>query len=87
MENKSAKSVKDRVIELVAKSLDLDLNTKSITETSEFVKDLGADSLHLVELIMMLEEEFGVEIPDDKASEMKKIGDVIEYIKEAIESK
>ncbi len=80
MENKNIGNIRDRVIKLVAKSLDIDLDAKQINEESEFSKDLQADSLHLVELIMAVEEEFKVEIPDNEASKMRTIGDVIKYI-------
>lgn len=76
-------NIRDRVVKLVAKSLDIDLDTKGISEESEFVKDLQADSLHLVELIMAVEDEFKVEIPDSETSKMRTVGDVVKYIVEA----
>lgn len=82
MENRNTGNIRDRVIKLVAKSLDIDLDVKMINEESEFVKDLHADSLHLVELIMAVEEEFKVEVPDSEASKMRTIGDVIRYVVE-----
>jgi len=51
-----------------------------ITENSSFVNDLGADSLDIVDLIMVFEEEFGIEIPDEDAEKMKTVGDVVKYL-------
>ena len=56
----------------------------SITMESSFLDDLGADSLDLVELIMALEEEFGIEIPDGDAEKVVTVGDVVSYIKENV---
>jgi len=66
-----------RVIELVAKQLNIAPNKVSRTDTME---SLGADSLDRVEIVMRLEEEFGVEIDDQKAEEMNKVNDVIDYV-------
>jgi acyl carrier protein len=52
-----------------------------VTENSSFVEDLGADSLDQVELVMALEEEFGIEIPDDAAEKITTVQKAIEYIK------
>ncbi|NLB41992.1 MAG: acyl carrier protein, partial [Clostridiales bacterium] len=52
-----------------------------ITMESSFVEDLGADSLDIVELIMALEEEFNMEIPDEEAEKIAKVGDVVDYVK------
>ena len=51
---------------------------------ASFIDDLGADSLDLVELIMALEEEFGIEIPDGDAEKVVTVGDVVSYIKENV---
>ncbi len=51
-----------------------------INEDSSFVDDLGADSLEIVELIIVFEEEFDLEIPDKEAEKMKTVGDVIKYL-------
>lgn len=53
-----------------------------ITEEAHFIEDLGADSLDTVELVMALEEEFGIEISDEDAEKIQTVGDVIKYIKE-----
>ena len=52
-----------------------------IKTTSSFIEDLGADSLDIVELVMAMEEEFEVEIPDEEAENIKTVGDAINYIK------
>lgn len=53
-----------------------------IKEESKFVEDLGADSLNIVEIVMAIEEEFEMEIPDDDAEELLTVGDLRKYIKE-----
>ena len=56
----------------------------AVTEDASFIDDLGADSLDLVELIMALEEEFGIEITDGDAEKVVTVGDVVNYIKENV---
>ncbi|KEI01444.1 acyl carrier protein [Clostridium botulinum] len=68
----------EKVKQIIADQLGLDENT--IEMDSLFVDDLGADSLDVVELIMALEEEFDIEIPDEDAEKATKVGDVVEYI-------
>lgn len=63
----------------------LGIDEDEITLESEFVEDLGADSLDLVELIMALEEEFDMEIPDEDAEKIVTVGDVVEYVKSRVE--
>lgn len=63
----------------------LSIDADEITMESEFVDDLGADSLDLVELIMALEEEFDMEIPDEDAEKITTVGDVVDYIKSRVE--
>ena len=60
----------------------LGVEPEKVTPDAEFVQDLNADSLDLVELIMQLEEEFGVEISDEEAENIKTVGDALEYIQE-----
>ena len=62
----------------------LQVAEKAVTEDASFIDDLGADSLDLVELIMALEEEFGIEIPDGDAEKVVTVGDVVSYIKENV---
>jgi len=59
----------------------LSVNQDQITAEASFIDDLGADSLDTVELVMALEEEFGVEIPDEEAEKITTVGEAIEYIK------
>ena len=56
----------------------------AVTMEASFIDDLGADSLDLVELIMGIEEEFNIEIPDGEAEKVVTVGDVVEYIKENV---
>ena len=56
----------------------------AVTLEASFIDDLGADSLDIVELVMALEEEFGMEIPDEDAEKVVAVGDVVDYIKENV---
>ena len=58
----------------------LGVEAEEIKEDSTFVDDLGVDSLDIVELIMRFEDEFGVEIPDEKAEKIKTVNDIVKYI-------
>lgn len=71
-------SVKERVIDIVAEQLGVD--KEKITPETSFVNDLGADSLDTVELVMELEEEFDINIPDDAAEKIQTVGQAVEYI-------
>lgn len=73
-----ASSVLDRVRERVAHQLGVEAET--IMKESSFVEDLGADSLDVVELVMALEEEFEIEIPDEQAEKIVTVGDAVKYI-------
>ena len=68
----------NKVKEVVMDKLGVEEN--QITETAHFMDDLGADSLDTVELIMQLEEEFGIEIPDEDAEKITTVGAAVEYI-------
>jgi len=72
----------NQVYEAVKKvvSEQLGVTDAEITRTASFVDDLGADSLDTVELVMALEENFGMEIPDEDAEKIKTIGDTITYV-------
>lgn len=61
----------------------LGVEEEEIQMSSTFVDDLGADSLDIVELIMAFEEEFNIEIPDEKAEKIKTVEDVVKYIEDA----
>lgn len=60
----------------------LGVKPEEVTPGASFIDDLGADSLDTVELVMALEEEFGIEIPDEDAEKMTTVGDAIKYIEE-----
>ncbi|WP_208386394.1 acyl carrier protein [Helicobacter pylori] len=60
----------------------LNVDAVQVMPEAEFVKDLGADSLDVVELIMALEEKFGIEIPDEQAEKIVNVGDVVKYIED-----
>ena len=70
----------DKVKEIIAKELEVDI--KQLTPAAKFIEDLGADSLDIVELVMALEEEFGVDIPDEDADKLKTVGDAMKYLQE-----
>jgi acyl carrier protein len=68
----------DKIKEVVAEQLDVSVD--EIKEDSKFVEDLGADSLDVVELVMALEEEFDIEIPDEDAEKIQTVKDALDYI-------
>lgn len=70
----------DRVKEVIVDQLGAD--EAAVTMEASFVDDLGADSLDIVELIMGLETEFDIEIPDEEAEKIRTVGDAVNYIKE-----
>ncbi len=72
----------DRLKKIVVDQLGA--NEADVVPTASFVEDLNADSLDLVELIMSLEEEFGMEIPDDDAEKITTVGEAVEYIDEHV---
>ena len=74
-------TVQDRVVDIVAEQLGVD--KEKVTPETSFVNDLGADSLDTVELVMELEEEFDISIPDDAAEKIQTVGQAIEFIEKA----
>lgn len=78
-------SVDERVKKIVCEQLDVD--EKNVVSEASFVDDLGADSLDQVELIMAMEEEFEVSIPDEEAENIRTLQDAINYIKKTMENK
>ena len=70
----------DRLKKLIVEQLGVD--EEEVTTGASFVEDLNADSLDLVELIMSLEEEFGMEISDEDAEKIQKVSDAVEFIEE-----
>jgi len=73
-------AVQEKVKSIIAEQLGV--KPEEVTPEASFVDDLGADSLDTVELVMALEEEFGVEIPDEDAEKIATVGDAIKYIEE-----
>ena len=76
----SSEEVFEKVKEIIVEQLGVAEN--AVTEEASFIDDLGADSLDIVELIMALEEEFDIEIPDSDAEKVVTIGDVVDYIRD-----
>ena len=72
-------SVEEKVKEIIVDQLGVD--DKQVLNNASFIDDLGADSLDTVELVMALEEEFDIEIPDEEAEKIAKVQDAIDYIK------
>jgi acyl carrier protein len=73
-------SVEKRVKEIVVEQLGV--NPDQVTPQASLIEDLGADSLDAVELVMVFEEEFGTEIPDEDAEKLQTVGDIIKYLDE-----
>jgi acyl carrier protein len=71
-------SLQDRVHTIIGQQLGLELT--SIVPEANLLDDLGADSLDVVELVMALEEEFGIEVPDDAVENIRTIGDIVTYL-------
>jgi acyl carrier protein len=69
-----------RVREIIVNELGVEPD--KVTDGASFVEDLGADSLDTVELVMAFEEEFGVDIPDEDAEQMRTVGDAIKYLRD-----
>ena len=70
----------DKIRQIIADQLGV--KKEEVTDSAKFVDDLGADSLDTVELVMALEEEFGIEIPDEDAEKLATVGDALKYIEE-----
>ena len=70
----------DKIREILAEQLDLEEN--KISMESDIVEDLEADSLDVVDLVMSLEDEFGIEVPDEAIENFKIVGDIVRYIEE-----
>ena len=72
------KSIEQRVKAIITEQLGV--NPDQVTPDAKFIEDLGADSLDTVELVMALEEEFDIEIPDEDAEKMTTVADAIKYL-------
>jgi acyl carrier protein len=70
----------EKIKALIAEQLDVDAST--ITMETDFMKDLEADSLDAVEIILGVEDEYGIEIPDEVAENFTKVGDIVKYVEE-----
>ena len=73
-------NVFEKIRDIIVEQLGVE-DPEMITNETTFIDDLGADSLDIVELIMALEEEFDMEIPETEAEKIATVGDVVEYIK------
>ncbi|HDN86167.1 MAG TPA: acyl carrier protein [Candidatus Omnitrophica bacterium] len=78
-------NIEERVKEIIAEQLGV--KKEEIRPESSFVDDLGADSLDTVEIVMALEEEFGIEIPDEDAEKISTVGEAIQYIENKVKEK
>lgn len=78
-----AQDVLEKVKKIIVEQLSSE--ESEVTPSASFIEDLGADSLDIVELIMALEEEFGVEIPDEDAEKIATVGDAVKYIQEHVQ--
>ena len=78
-------AIHDKITEIIVEQLGV--KPEEVTAEASFVDDLGADSLDTVELVMALEEEFGIEIPDEDAEKIQTVGDAVKYIEEKSRSK
>ena len=78
LHEKGGKGVAEKVKGIIARQLEI--GTEKVTDKARITDDLGADSLDVIEFVSMLEDGFGVEIPDDEAEKMITVGDVIKYV-------
>ncbi len=72
--NEILKKIKDIAVE------ELGVSPEKVTEEARFIEDLGADSIGVMELVMKMEEEFGLQIPDEDIEKLRTVDDVIDYI-------
>jgi acyl carrier protein len=75
------KPIDQRVKDIIVEQLGV--KADQVTPEAKLIEDLGADSLDAVELIMALEEEFGIEVPDEQAEKLQSVGDIIKYVEDA----
>jgi acyl carrier protein len=73
-------AVAEKVRKMIVEQLGV--NESEVVPEAKFIDDLGADSLDIVELVMALEDEYGIEIPDEDAEKIETVGDAIRYIEE-----
>ena len=77
----SEKTIEQRVKDIIVEQLGA--KPDQVVPSAKFIEDLGADSLDTVELVMALEEEFGIEVPDEQAEKLQSVGDVIKHVEES----
>ena len=80
-----AENIEDQLKKIIAEQLMVEVD--ELTDEASFVDTLGADSLDTVEMVMEIEDEFGIEIPDEDAEKMSTVGDAIAYVKSKVEKK
>ncbi len=78
-------NVRDKVIKIVCEQMGQ--TEENVSEATSFINDLGADSLDTVELVMELEDEFEISIPDEEAEKIRTVGDAIKFIEEHLNKK
>ncbi|MEE9531440.1 MAG: acyl carrier protein [Syntrophobacteria bacterium] len=76
--------IKNRIVEIVANQLGIE--EEDVTAEASVIDDLGADSLDVVELVMALEEEFDLEIPDEEAEKITKVQNIFDYMANALQA-
>lgn len=73
----------EKIVDILAEQLDIE-NKNNITMDSELVDDLGADSLDSIDIVMSVEDEFGIEVPDEVIENLKTVADIVDYIESRI---
>lgn len=73
----------EKIVDILAEQLDIE-NKNNITMDSELVDDLGADSLDSIDIVMSVEDEFGIEVPDEVIENIKTVADIVDYIESKI---
>ena len=76
-----ADNIQEKVTEIIVEQLGV--TADQVTPESKMIEDLGADSLEAVELVMAVEEEFGIEVPDEEAEKLISVGDIISHVEKA----
>jgi acyl carrier protein len=76
-----AENIVEKVTEIIVEQLGV--TADQVTPESKMIEDLGADSLDAVELVMAVEEEFGIEVPDEEAEKLISVGDIISHVEKA----
>ena len=79
----TGRPIEERVAAIISEQLGVEVST--LTPDAHLLDDLGADSLDVVELVMALEEEFGIEVPDDDVENIRTVSDVVEYMAARVE--